>query len=446
MDESAIPISKHELLTFLVDIEDPTSKINPLPRMTSAEMSGRKKAPKKSTKNLKKQGQIASNFEDYPEDRKIIAFLETMDKKHVEGFTSNMENEITDTPDNEFSEIGILATENDSEPFTPSNLVDTHSSTTEGFSNYTNNFIHDSEERDEEFKTKSDNLTLPKEYKKAIQKLRSSMRDLTWDMKIGVGYDPNVTVQRRITERLNTLSNEIESGKLSRNKLKAKFMELDILKQQLATYNRRNMSSPMSDPEAVTNDRHYGSANLSENEPLRRKMAPEYEVEVDDAKPIQGKIVNGKIVVPQVILADIDKPLASNDYRIRPGYEMSTDEIAKRGSRATFDPTLVGGPDYKKNVKFLCSQIKAAELGDPKEFGCIANQDEDVGPEYSWKGNYKMVCARLGNTWGEWYPEMFGCPKPDVSHTQTPKINSDCSSSKPAPLEHPPKPLCGVAQ
>ena len=122
---------------------------------------------------------------------------------------------------------------------------------------------------------------------------------------------------------------------------------------------------------------------------------------------------------------------------------MTTEEIAKRGSRASFDPTKVGGPDYKNMAAHLCSQIKSADLGDPKEFGCIANPKTDVGPNYSWKGNYKMVCSRLGNTWGEWYPEMFGCPKHDVSDSQIPKINADCSSSKPPPpIESPPMP-CG---
>jgi hypothetical protein len=464
MSEAQIPISKRELLTFLVDIEDPTSKISPLPRMTSAQMTNTVRNNKKPVQNKSSRGNVASNFEDYPEDKKIIAFLETMDKKQVkEGFTNSPrnENDLSDADAQAIEEAftnmesqpatGYVGDENDAEPFTPSNKLEQFASydseTEEGFSNYTNNFIHDAEDRDEAFRTNSsDRIKIPPEYKKALSKLRSSMRDLTWDMQIGVGYDPNVTTQRRITERLNSISNEIESGRLSRTKLKAKFMELDILKQQLETYNRRSMASSSEAPEAISADSRYGSANTSDNNPLRKRLAPEYEMDVDDSKPIPGKIVNGKIVVQQEILADIDKPLASNDFRIRPGYEMSTDEIAKRGSRASFDYSLVGGPDYKKNVKFLCSQIKAAGLGEPREFGCIANQEEDVGPEYSWKGNYKMVCARLGNTWGEWYPEMFGCPKPETSHSQMPKINADCSSNKPPPLEHPPKPTCGVAQ
>jgi hypothetical protein len=94
-----------------------------------------------------------------------------------------------------------------------------------------------------------------------------------------------------------------------------------------------------------------------------------------------------------------------------------TDKMIKnRGSGASFDTSSLGELDYKKTVQFLCSQIKLADLGEPKEFGCIENPESEVGPNYSWKGNYKMVCSRLGRTWGEFYPEMFGCPKPDMVH------------------------------
>jgi hypothetical protein len=218
-------------------------------------------------------------------------------------------------------------------------------------------------------------------------------------------------------------------------------MELEILKQQLLTYNRRSMSTSKEEPTMLDDDRSYASANTADNEPIHRIVPDVLDEEEKEARP---NYKTPKVV--QKIVSSIEKPLGSTDYRIRPGYEMTSEQINKRGSRAAFDPTLVGGPDYKKNVKFLCSQIKAAGLGDPKEFGCIANQDTDVGPEYSWKGNYKMVCSRLGNAWGEWYPEMFGCPKPNTSHNQIPKINKDCTASKPLPVESPPKPSCGVAR
>ena len=66
----------------------------------------------------------------------------------------------------------------------------------------------------------------------------------------------------------------------------------------------------------------------------------------------------------------------------------------------------------KKRSQELCRQVRGANLGDPAQFGCISNPDA-VGPDYSWKGNFTMVCNRLGDTWGGWYPEMFGCPKYD---------------------------------
>ena len=93
-------------------------------------------------------------------------------------------------------------------------------------------------------------------------------------------------------------------------------------------------------------------------------------------------------------------------------YAMSDENIKHRGSAASFDDSMVGGLDYKTRSLEMCRQIQAANLGDPANFGCIKNPDE-VSASYSWKGNYQMVCSRLGDTWGNWYPQMFGCPKVD---------------------------------
>ena len=68
----------------------------------------------------------------------------------------------------------------------------------------------------------------------------------------------------------------------------------------------------------------------------------------------------------------------------------------------------------------LCRQIKSAQLGDTKSFGCIENPDT-VGPDYSWQGNFKMICNRLGDSWGRSYPEQFGCP----SYDPTAKFSSN---------------------
>ena len=95
-------------------------------------------------------------------------------------------------------------------------------------------------------------------------------------------------------------------------------------------------------------------------------------------------------------------------------YNLSDANIQHRGSAASFDDSMVGGLDYKTRAQDMCRQIQAANLGDPANFGCIKNPNE-VSASYSWKGNYETICSRLGDTWGAWYPQMFGCPKVDAT-------------------------------
>jgi hypothetical protein len=105
-------------------------------------------------------------------------------------------------------------------------------------------------------------------------------------------------------------------------------------------------------------------------------------------------------------------PQTSRDVQTRPGFAMTDQQIHNRGSAAAFNNGVVGGAEYKKQAQDLCRQVKNANLGDPANFGCIANPNE-VSDSYSWRGNYQMVCNRIGDTWGSWYPEMFGCPSYD---------------------------------
>jgi hypothetical protein len=102
----------------------------------------------------------------------------------------------------------------------------------------------------------------------------------------------------------------------------------------------------------------------------------------------------------------------STDIYVRPGVLMNDAMISHRGSAASFDGSVVGGPDWQKRSLELCKQVQSANLGEPASFGCIRNPTE-VGSDYSWKGNYKMVCNRIGDTWGGWYPAMLGCPAYD---------------------------------
>ena len=411
MKESAIPINKDDLRNFLINVENPTSKLTPLPKLKPAENKVR-------TRNINE------------------GFANMVDEAEVVKSDEDKNTEVQDLTDEDSSDI--LANNSLENVSFISSLKST---TDDSFSNYTNNYIHDSEERDEEFNGTQPienipkKIKIPKEYRNLLNDIRSSTRDLNWEMSIDVGYDPNVTIQRRITERLIKISNDIESGQLNKDELKSKFLELDILKQQLKSYNSRKLTVAKNIPDTINSSKSYASANLSDNKLLSPDIIKDLNKKKTNIKNVSNKdLVKSTVVLPN------KNPQPSNDYKIRPGFEMTDEDIKNRASLASFDPALVGTLDYKKTVRFLCSQIKDSGLGEPSDFGCIQNPETDVGPDYSWKGNYKMVCSRLGNTWGDWYPEMFGCPKTDTSIIQSPKINATCSSTSLPTIESPKKP------
>ena len=100
---------------------------------------------------------------------------------------------------------------------------------------------------------------------------------------------------------------------------------------------------------------------------------------------------------------------------------MTDEQIKHRASSGTPSYEGVGGADYKTRTADLCRSIGASGLGDPKEFGCVVNPNQ-VSPSYSWKGAHKMICNRLGDTWGSAYPEQFGCGKYDPTARFTSQV------------------------
>ena len=234
---------------------------------------------------------------------------------------------------------------------------------------------------------------------KFIKYLSKAVNDLSWEIKLG--YDPKVTLHRKTMERLEKINKEIKSGKLTKEVLESKILELQVLKQQCETNNRRNLSS--------TDNVILANNNNVENYETLEKIEG-YSAQIDKAY--------------QPLIRTVKQASDSNDWRSRPGYEPTNEIISQRAKASSFDYDTVSSVDYFKRSQFLCNQIRDAELGDPADFGCIANKD-DVSPEYSWRGNYKMVCSRLGNTWGGWYPEMFGCPKSEVSTSMVPNKKID---------------------
>ena len=246
-------------------------------------------------------------------------------------------------------------------------------------------------------KNKQSAVEMPMFNNDLVSQLTSIAGDISWDVR--VGYDPEITIKRKALEHIDSIKKEAKSGKLSEDQVKNKMVEAKAIKQQYKTDNRRLITR-------------------SQNKEIQpHSKANNHACATEGYQPTPIEFTNGE---------KINQPLSfhtneSTDWYLRPGYQMTNEAIRGRAAAASFNPTQVGGPDYFKKSQFLCNQISDAGLGDPSEFGCIDSKVV-VSPEYSWKGNYLMVCNRLGHIWGGWYPEMFGCPKNENSMIQAPNM------------------------
>lgn len=233
-----------------------------------------------------------------------------------------------------------------------------------------------------------------------VQELLKHAKYLKWGMKVHVEYQPELASRDRVMDRLEAMEKRltdlaVSQTKLSPAALNVYLQELRLMQSMLTGARNGEVNihtgTPLDAPQPTTHTRFQGSdPEYPTAERLSGAQGAGY-------GPASGTFPNGEI---------------SPDVYVRPGYVMNDETIARRGSASAFDSSTVGGLDYKQRAMELCKQIRGANLGDPSNFGCIANPDE-VGPMYSWRGNFQMVCNRLGDTWGGWYPEMFGCPKYD---------------------------------
>lgn len=231
----------------------------------------------------------------------------------------------------------------------------------------------------------------------AVQQLLTAARDLRWSMEVRLEYDPHLKTREAMLGRLENIIRNLQTLSVSESAIPPAVHDSYLkelhsiqgqLKAQPATagggdvgamsrlptgYTRVPTGAPEPTPEAVSTAQGAGFG------------------------PQANTFPHGEI---------------SPDVYIRPGFVMNDAQIERRGSAASFEPSSVPGPDYKARALEICRQIKAGALGDTASFGCIANADE-VGPTYNWKGNYTMVCNRLGDSWGRNYPAQFGCPPYD---------------------------------
>jgi hypothetical protein len=106
----------------------------------------------------------------------------------------------------------------------------------------------------------------------------------------------------------------------------------------------------------------------------------------------------------------------------------TTKEVAKALYRGEFQDTIDGfeevegfadmplaslnksnkGFNWKDKCSQLYSALKRMSL-DPGDFGCL-EPNTQVSPDYSWRGNAKMICTRAATHYDPALPEQIGCP------------------------------------
>jgi hypothetical protein len=103
----------------------------------------------------------------------------------------------------------------------------------------------------------------------------------------------------------------------------------------------------------------------------------------------------------------------------------TTKEVAKALYRGEFQNTIAAAEDagatdgftatdggnafsWKNKCNELYTALKNMDL-DPGDFGCLAPNTQ-VGPDYSWRGNAKMICTRAATHSDPALPEQIGCP------------------------------------
>ena len=227
-----------------------------------------------------------------------------------------------------------------------------------------------------------------------IQSLMEIARNMKWSLSIGLESDPALKQSQEVLDKITAIEASMNKYMISGTPIPPNVQrlyeqELAVLRNLTGDSRPDEMSVLMGPPKPESRQRY----NVSE-----AHMPSQ-----DDLNLVQGMNM-GLFGGPAA--GSASNGIGSGDYA------MSDENIKHRGSAASFDDSMVGGLDYKTRSLEMCRQIQAANLGDPANFGCIKNPDE-VSASYSWKGNYQMVCSRLGDTWGNWYPQMFGCPKVD---------------------------------
>jgi len=226
-----------------------------------------------------------------------------------------------------------------------------------------------------------------------VQKLLDQAKNLRWSMQVTVGYDPIVVQREKLLQRLDSVEKRLQelSVKKETEDSRKEYERLHKELTSLTTSIGQSFQGPSTPPAYV------------------RPQSSTVTRLPDMSNQLPGPSGNN---LDNIQCGDFSDPYTSIPSSVERPAGMTDEQIKHRASSGNPSLEGVGGPDYKVRVQDLCRSITASGLGDAKDFGCLANPDT-VGPTYSWKGAHKMICNRVGDTWGASYPEQFGCGKYD---------------------------------
>lgn len=232
----------------------------------------------------------------------------------------------------------------------------------------------------------------------ANQDMYDYLKRLQWSFEIKVKHDPGIAHREFMVKKLEELERRIAAYTYSETPI-PQSMQNAFTKELLSLSNMLRTNYGSGEESTPWNSRLV---------PYNTRMEPDSRADFPTLQSIEK--ASGKEGTGYNPFADKGGKASSvnADAMRRPGFVMTDDTIQHRNSAASFNESNVGGLNYKERAKDLCRQIRSSQLGDPVNFGCIENPDA-VSASYSWKGNFEMVCNRLGDTWGAWYPSMFGC-------------------------------------
>jgi len=236
-----------------------------------------------------------------------------------------------------------------------------------------------------------------------VQQLLEQAKNLRWNMQVTVGYDPVVAQREKLMQRLDTVEKRLQElsvqaeSKQQKHEYTRLYNELKTLTAAVGS----SFGASSGAPPAYIRPQPASSTRLSD--PFAQLSSPHH---TNLACAQSDEFSDPYASVP-----------SSSENRM---VGMTDEQIKHRASSGTASYGGVGGADYKTRTADLCRSIGASGLGDPKDFGCLANPDT-VSPTYSWKGAHKMICSRLGDTWGASYPEQFGCG----TYDPTARFNSE---------------------